>query len=49
MSRPWAIALDLGNGDVELVPELFPSEAEAALFGDACFSPMPFTIVRIDQ
>lgn len=48
MSRPWAIALDI-DCDVELVREFFPTEAEAERFGDACFSPMPFMIVRIDQ
>jgi hypothetical protein len=46
---PWAVALDLQNGDWELVREFYPTMEDAALFGDACFSPMPFTIVRIDQ
>ncbi|MFC3692224.1 MULTISPECIES: hypothetical protein [Methylopilaceae] len=46
--RPWAVALDI-DGDVELVREFFPTAAEAELFGNACFSPMPFILVRIDQ
>lgn len=48
MSRPWAVAIDIG-GDVELVREFFPTAAEAERFGAACFSPMKFVIVRIDQ